>query len=90
MRTEDIAQAIDEGEFFQMQTFSKALIELVMGGLVDRETASNAASNRHDFEIALSHAEKAARLNGPKPERDEGPLVKPVEEHLPALRVTGG
>ena len=90
MRTEDIAQAIDEGEFFQMQTFSKALIELVMGGLVDRETAANAASNRHDFEIALSHAEKAARLNGPKPERDEGPLVKPVEEHLPALRVTGG
>jgi twitching motility protein PilT len=91
MRTEDIAQAIDEGEFFQMQTFSKALIELVMGGLVDRETAGNAASNRHDFEIALSHAEKAARAgDAPKPERDDGFLAKPVEEDVPTLRIAGG
>jgi twitching motility protein PilT len=90
MRTEEIPEAIDDGEYFQMQTFSKALIELVMGGLVDKETASNAASNRHDFEIALSHAEKSAGVEGaPKPEREPG-HVQPAEDEMPTLRVAGG
>ncbi len=91
MRTHDIPEAIDEGEFFQMQTFSKALIELVLKGLVDRETAANAASSAHDFEIALSHAEKSARLGGaPKSESDPGSSAKPFDESLPTLRVAGG
>jgi twitching motility protein PilT len=90
MRTDEIPEAIADGEYFQMQTFSKALIELVMGGLVDKETASNAASNRHDFEIALSHAEKSASVEGaPKPEREPG-HVQPADESLPTLRVAGG
>ena len=57
-RTEEISEAIAEGEFFQMQTFSKALIDLVLDGLVDRETAAGAATNRHDFEIAVDRALK--------------------------------
>ena len=91
-RTDEITDAIADGEFFDMQTFSKALIELVLAGLVDREVAANAASNRHDFEIALDRAEKlvltkkvAAEARGeappePEPEKDDG---------LPALRVAG-
>jgi twitching motility protein PilT len=58
-RTEEISDAIAEGEFFEMQTFAKALIDLVLNDLVDRETAANAATNRHDFEIALEHALKS-------------------------------
>jgi twitching motility protein PilT len=57
-RVDEISGAIAEGEFFQMQTFSQALIDLVLEGLVDRETAANAATNRHDFEIALERAFK--------------------------------
>jgi twitching motility protein PilT len=57
-RTEEIPEAIAEGSFFQMQTFSDALIELVLGGHVDREVAANAATNRHDFLVALEHALK--------------------------------
>jgi twitching motility protein PilT len=57
-RTEEIPEAIAEGSFFQMQTFSDALIELVLGGDVDREVAANAATNRHDFLVALEHALK--------------------------------
>jgi hypothetical protein len=41
-----------------MRTLSDALIELVLDGLVDRGVAANAAPNRHDFLLALSHAEK--------------------------------
>jgi twitching motility protein PilT len=92
-RTDEISDAIADGEFFEMQTFSKALIGLVLEGLVDREVAANAATNRHDFEIALDRAEKlvltkqvAAEARGeappppPEPEKDDG---------LPALRVAG-
>ena len=92
-RTEEISAAIAEGEFFQMQTFSKALIDLVLAGLVDRETAANAATNRHDFEIAVEHALKSRAAAGSEP-IDE-PLVRPVSAPEPphepagALRLAG-
>jgi twitching motility protein PilT len=57
-KAEEIHDAIEEGSFFHMQTFSQALIELVTSGEIDRETAANAASNRHDFLVSLEHAEK--------------------------------
>jgi len=60
-RSDEIVDAIEAGEFFEMQSFSQALIELVVSGAVDRDVASNAATNRHDFLVALEHAEKEAR-----------------------------
>jgi len=41
-----------------MQTFTKALIDHVLSGKVDREVAANAATNRHDFLVALEQAIK--------------------------------
>jgi twitching motility protein PilT len=58
-RPEEITDAIAEGEFFQMQTFQKSLIDHVIAGTVDREVAANASSNKHDFMVALEYAEKA-------------------------------
>jgi twitching motility protein PilT len=52
-RPDEITDAIAEGEFFGMQTFEKALIERVVSGDLDREVAADAASNRHDFVVAL-------------------------------------
>jgi twitching motility protein PilT len=93
-RTDEIPDAIAEGEFFDMQTFAKALIDLVLGGLVEREVAADAATNRHDFLIALDHAEKVARMKGvtPEPEPEPQPQLetaRPPEEDngLPALRI---
>ena len=57
-RPDEITDAIAAGEFFQMQTFSQSLITLVLSGEVDREVAANAATNRHDFLVALEQAEK--------------------------------
>ena len=57
-RTEEIADAVAEGGFFDMQTFEQALIELVLAGKVEREVAANAATNVHDFHVALDHALK--------------------------------
>ena len=57
-KAEDIHDAIAEGAFFHMQTFSQALIELVLSGDIDREVAANASSNRHDFLVSLEHALK--------------------------------
>src|SRR5712692_1104735 len=55
-KPEGIPDAMAEGEFWQMQTFSQALIQLVIAGAVDQETAGSAATNRHDFELQLDRA----------------------------------
>ena len=55
-RTDEIPDAIADGAFLDMQSFSQALIELVLAGEVDREVAASAASNRHDFLLALNQA----------------------------------
>jgi twitching motility protein PilT len=83
-RTEEITEAIGEGAFFQMQTFSDALIELVLAGHVDREVAANAATNRHDFLVALEHALK--RRAAAERARDAA-QQRPAESEGPALRV---
>jgi twitching motility protein PilT len=57
-RVEEIEDAIADGAFFKMQTFNQALIELVLAEVVDREVAANAATNRHDFLVALDRAVK--------------------------------
>jgi twitching motility protein PilT len=57
-RPDEITDAIAAGEFFQMQSFAQSLITLVIRGEVNREVAANAATNRHDFLVALEQAEK--------------------------------
>jgi twitching motility protein PilT len=57
-KADDIHDAIAEGSFFHMQTFSQALIELVLSGEIDRGVAANASTNRHDFLVSLEHALK--------------------------------
>jgi Tfp pilus assembly pilus retraction ATPase PilT len=60
LKTEKIAAAIAEGQVHHMQSFSESLVELVLAGLADRETAANAATNRHDFELAVDDALREA------------------------------
>lgn len=57
-RVGEIEEAIADGAYFKMQTFTQALIGLVLGGVVDTETAAGAAGNRHDFLVALDRALK--------------------------------
>ena len=84
-RTEEIPEAIAEGSFFQMQTFSDALIELVVGGHVDREVAANAATNKHDFLVTLEHALKRQAADVRAREVAERAAQGEAEE--PGLRV---
>jgi Tfp pilus assembly ATPase PilU len=86
-RAEEITDAIAEGEFFQMQTFTHALIEHVRTGLVDREVAANAAGNRHDFLVALDKALKQDAVA--QPVEAQAPAEQPAEpaETLPILRI---
>jgi twitching motility protein PilT len=86
-KTEEISDAMAEGAFFQMQTFEQALIELVVGGEIDRETAANAATSQHDFLVALEHALKRQAAGITR--EDELPQSAPVEDEpeMPSLRV---
>ncbi len=94
-RPDEIEDAIDEGEYFDMQTFSKALIDLVVRGEIDREIAANASSNRHDFLVKLERALKqqvadVREAEEPEPPPAGGPLRTaevPVAETVPGLRV---
>jgi twitching motility protein PilT len=87
-RAEEIPDAIAEGEFFEMQTFTDALIDLVVAGEVDRDVAADASTNRHDFLVALEHALKR-QAAGISAEEERMPQAAPPEEEqpLPELRV---
>jgi twitching motility protein PilT len=83
-RPEDITDAIAEGGYFDMQTFEQALLQLVADGAVDRETAANVATNRHDFLLALDHELKrrAAAEANPESEPDEEPAPEAISLRL--------
>jgi twitching motility protein PilT len=92
-RTEEIADAVSEGQFFDMQTFQQALIEHVLAGIVEREVAANAATNQHDFLVALEHAEKVQLFQASQQAAEaEAPPAEPLpaltlEPEEPVLRV---
>ena len=101
-RADEITDAVAEGDFFQMQTFSQALIEHVLSGAVDGEVAANAATNRHDFLVSLEQAREAEARRRPGGRRRapaaacaragagvlETPMLQPVEpDEGPGLRI---
>jgi twitching motility protein PilT len=57
-RPDEITGAIGEGEYFGMQTFEQALIERVLAKELDVEIAGDAATNKHDFLVALDRETK--------------------------------
>jgi twitching motility protein PilT len=55
-RTGEIQEVVREGDYYGMQTFDQALLELVQSGRVGAADAVEAASSRHDFELMLQQA----------------------------------
>jgi twitching motility protein PilT len=92
-RVEEINDAIAEGEFFDMQTFSAALISLVLADEIDRDVAANAATSRHDFLVELEQALKrrAAGVEHDRPLAEAAqPEPEPApesEQQMPELRI---
>jgi twitching motility protein PilT len=89
-RGDSIPQAIEDGAYFSMQSFAQALIRLVLDGLVEREVAANAATNQHDFLIALERAEKAAHVARENAKTAAQAVAEvAAEETGPSLRIAG-
>jgi twitching motility protein PilT len=89
-RPDEISDAIEEGDFFDMQTFGQALIKLVIAGEIDREVAANASTNRHDFLVALERAEKQQTADVRAAEesvRKEAEAQAAAGQMMPGLRV---
>ena len=84
-RTEEIPDAVAEGQFFDMQTFEHALIEHVLAGTVEQDVAAAASTNHHDFLVALDQAVKR-RDHAQKVEAAQI-VAEIVAEETPALRV---
>ena len=55
-QTHMIHDIVAESSFYGMQTFDQALLALYRAGLVELSDAMNAATNQHDFQIALKQA----------------------------------
>ncbi len=77
-KTEGITEAIEEGDYHNMQSFSQHLVQLVLDDRLEFEVAATGATNRHDFELsvqqALRHrkaAEAAAAKGEPEPTEEE-------------------
>ena len=81
-KAEFIPEAIEDGAFFKMQTLTHALIELVLRGEVDEETAELAAPNAHDFVIAIGKAlkERAVEERAAEERAAEAPEEEPAGE----------
>jgi twitching motility protein PilT len=77
-KTDEITEALEDGSFHLMQSFSQHLVQLVLDDEVDFDTAAAAATNRHDFEIAVDQALRRKRV-------EEGVTKEPaaVEEQEP-------
>ena len=91
MKTEGITEAIEEGAFHHMQSFAQHLVQLVLDGLVDFETAAASATNRHDFEISVQQAlrRKEAGENGHGPPVDVRDVAdeEPENDEFAGLRL---
>jgi twitching motility protein PilT len=88
-KPESITDAIEEGAFFDMQSFTQALLDLVVSDEVDQEVAANAATNRHDFLVAVERAlkQKTARIRAEEQRAEEEKRAAAAEGELPTLRV---
>src|SRR5207249_93402 len=58
---ESITDAIEEGAFFDMQSFTQALLDLVVTENADQETAANGAPNRQHCLVALERSRTQRR-----------------------------
>ena len=86
-RAEEIPSAIEDGAYFEMQSLPTALIDLVLGGQVDRETAANAATNRHDFLDPARARREGPRRRGRREGRRDAGVVEEEAAELPRLRL---
>jgi twitching motility protein PilT len=88
-RADEITEAIDDGSFHHMQSFTGHLVQLVLAELVEEEVAANAAPNRHDFEIAVQKAlrQKRAAEAAAAPEETSEPQAPHQEENEVRLRL---
>jgi twitching motility protein PilT len=92
-KTEGITDAIEDGAFHHMQSFSQHLVQLVVDGVVEREVAAAAATNRHDFEIAVERALREQHAAAEEPDAGPGARHQDVaeeveeDEPMPGLRL---
>ena len=88
-KTDGIREALEEGGFHDMQSFSQHLVQLVLEEVVDLETAANAATNRHDFELAVEQALRQKKVAEESEEADseESSSAEPDEDETLGLRL---
>jgi twitching motility protein PilT len=58
-RTSEIVDVVADGGYYGMKTFDQSLLELTTSGRVSLESALEAATNKHDFQLMLEQKQGA-------------------------------
>jgi twitching motility protein PilT len=58
-RTSEIVDVIADGGYYGMQSFDQSLLDLTLSGRVSLESALEAATNKHDFQLMLEQKQGA-------------------------------
>jgi Tfp pilus assembly ATPase PilU len=70
-----------------MQSFSQHLVQLVVEDVVELEVAAAAATNRHDFEIAVEQAIRRKRVAEEAKTVEDEAEPEPEQEPVSELRL---
>jgi twitching motility protein PilT len=87
-RTDEIADIIAEGSFYGMMTFDQSLLRAVVNGVVSVETARDAATSLHDFELMLEKASPPPAAPAYSNEEAPAPVEEPGEADVAEERGT--
>ena len=86
-KTHGLTEAIDDGGYHNMQSFSQHLVQLVVDDVVELEVAAAAATNRHDFEIAVEQAIRRKRVAEEAKTVEDEAEPEPEQEPVSELRL---
>jgi twitching motility protein PilT len=86
-KTHGLAEAIEDGGYHHMQSFSQHLVQLVVEDVVELEVAAAAATNRHDFEIAVEQAIRRKRVAEEAKTVEDEAEPEPEQEPVSELRL---
>lgn len=87
--TSKIKDAIEQGDYYGMQSFDQSLIKLISEGEIDQDQAMAMAANAHDFKLKVRQLGMtpagASALGGSQPEGPQGGQGSPPEgtDHPP-------
>lgn len=73
-RIHDVEQAVEEGEYYGMQTFNQALVKLIEQGVIDQKTALDNTEKPAELELLFKGVNRGVNFDAMAEASKEGPV----------------